>query len=99
MSNHPVLSKHVYHPACPPKSSCRVATKRESISHQRNEEKVGIHRPTLSRQDGSCQKHQGVGPQIAFSPTGITPLAFCQLPPHTPLNYPPHPPHHFHPSP
>src|SRR3989442_1398813 len=76
MGNHPPLPKQAHEEAFATKSSCRVATESESIAHQRNEEEVGICRPTLSRQDGGRQEHQGVGPQIACSETRMTPPAF-----------------------
>src|SRR2546423_17250 len=68
VGNHPVLRKRAHHPARSPKSSCCVATKSEPISDHSNKEEVGGCLPALERQDGSRQKHQGVGPKITFSP-------------------------------
>src|SRR5712692_4688532 len=76
MGDHPVRPKRERHPCFPTKSSCSVSTKSQPIPHQSNEEQVGIRRPAFERQNGGCEKHKGVGPQIAFSPTEMASWAF-----------------------
>src|SRR6266487_4898085 len=87
MDNHPVLPKYAHHPRFLTKSSGPIATERQPIPDQSNEEEVGVCRPALSRQESGRQEHQGVGPQIAYSPTGMAPPAFGRTESHDPNDH------------
>src|SRR2546423_4688577 len=76
MGNHPLFSQQAQHPGSMPKALCRIATECESIPDHCQEKEIGIHFPTLDREERGGEKHHGVGPQIALSPTWMTPPAF-----------------------
>src|SRR5258708_34565880 len=75
MGNHPVLPQRAHHPRFLTKSSGSIATERQPIPDQRNEEEVAGSLPVLEREHGSGEKYQGEGLQIAYSPTGTAPPA------------------------
>src|SRR5438132_13588446 len=79
MGNHPLFSQQAQHPGSMPKALCRIPTECESIPDHCQEKEIGIHFPTLDREERGGEKHHGVGPQIALSPTWMTPRRLGML--------------------
>ena len=70
VGNDPLLPHHAPDDWFLPKASCGIPAQSQSIAERSQNEEVGVGWQALDRQDGRCEKHHGVGPEIAISPIG-----------------------------